>query len=514
MIDPRPDFLKVDDWLGKPESTVCSQLVMPVLKELGYGEHTLHKVLEQQTYTLKDPNIQKGSKRKVRLDYEPRVYEEGLWVMEVKGTDKKVTRKTLGQVRDYAIHPEVRAALMVTVDAAGFRVFDPWDEHWDEPILAAGVNEIGERLDELRVVLGVQHVAQFIRQRHFKHLRRAMAASLEFGVLTDAEQEWQKLVRDVQASIDAKRRELYRKAAEEYEALHERVLRQSGVWGVAQENNTPWIGSVRESKDFADAVLYQPEPQRPTQIMSAWRAVEAVYKGRCPDGAHLQRAFWWLHIVVLGGCLKLRGQPGCEPYATDYARQEIRNALLEFPDDDVERAFWRLQRVLIPLSVLITAFFPLQDLSAQARAKLSPEDRIRYRMDPSWFFMHIVRMGLVKQFSEIEPWTAERLDELRVEAEKSPVLTMTPATEWIGPLGDPWLQSWQEMSPLLECGLATLNDNPEGDDLLDDPELRAVIVEAARSEHELLRRPAVPLARRLGLEIGESRPYHDARGAA
>ena len=146
MIDPRPDFLKVDDWLGKPEPTVCSQLVMPVLKELGYGEHTLHRVLEQQTYTLKDPNIQKGSKRKVRLDYQPRVYEEGLWVMEVKGTDEKVTRKTLGQVRDYAIHPEVRAALMVTVDTAGFRVFDPWDEHWDEPILSRSRERAGRTL--------------------------------------------------------------------------------------------------------------------------------------------------------------------------------------------------------------------------------------------------------------------------------------------------------------------------------------------------------------------------------
>jgi hypothetical protein len=125
-------------------------------------------------------------------------------------------------------------------------------------------------------------------------------------------------------------------------------------------------------------------------------------------------------------------------------------------------------------------------------------------MDPTWFYMHIVRMGLVKQVSEIEPWTAARLNELRAETEKSPLLTTTPEMEWIGPLGDPWLETWQKMSPLLECGLATLNDNPEGDDLLDDPELRRVIVEAASSEHELLRRPAVPLARRLELEIGES----------
>jgi hypothetical protein len=237
--------------------------------------------------------------------------------------------------------------------------------------------------------------------------------------------------------------------------------------------------------------------------MSAWRAVEAVYKGKCAEGANLNRALWWLHIVVLGGCLKLRGQPGCESYATDYARQEIRNTLLEFPDDDVHRAFWRLQRVFIPMNVRACGFFPLHDISEQARAKLSPEDRIRYRMDPSWFYMHIVRMSLLKQLSEIEPWTAERLDEVRAEAEKSPLLTITPATEWIGPLGDPWLQTWQEMSPLLECGLTALNDNQEGDDLLDDPELRRVIVEAAQSEHELLRRPAVPLAERLGLDIAE-----------
>ena len=54
-----------------------------------------------------------------------RVYEEGLWVMEAKGADAEVSPATLGQVRDYAIHPEVRAALVVTVDAAGFRIFDP-----------------------------------------------------------------------------------------------------------------------------------------------------------------------------------------------------------------------------------------------------------------------------------------------------------------------------------------------------------------------------------------------------
>jgi hypothetical protein len=497
------DFLKVKDWLGKSEATVSSQLVMPVLKALGYGEHTLHKVREQQTYTLKDPTVKKGSKRSVRLDYQPTVYEEGLWVMEVKGTDKEVSPETLGQVRDYAIHPEIRAALMVTVDAAGFRVFDPWDEHWDEPILTVPLDKLGEQLEELRAVLGVDHVGKFVRQRHFQHLKRAMSASLEFGVLGDAEQEWQELIAEVRAGIDTKRQDIHRKSNEEGRELHRQVLRQSGVWGVAQSNNEPWIGTMSQIRDFADAVLYQPEPQRPTQIMSVWRAIEAVYKSRCPEDAVLHRPLWWLHCLTLGGCLKLRGQPGCEPLATDYARQEIRNALLEFPDDPVERQSWRLQRVLIPMTVRIGALYPSADMSEKTRAALSPEDRIRYRLDPSWFYMHMIRIALIDYLSKIEPWTVERLGAETTEVAKSEVLSMTLDQQWIGPMGDPWLSTWATMSPLLMCGLAILKESPEGDDLLDDPAIKEVILETAESEHQLLRRPAVPLAKRLGLQLDE-----------
>lgn len=76
--------LRAVDWVGQREPTICSQLIMPVLVLLGYGEHTLHKVKEQQSYALRDPTISKGSRR-VKLDYQPRVYEEGLWVMEAKG---------------------------------------------------------------------------------------------------------------------------------------------------------------------------------------------------------------------------------------------------------------------------------------------------------------------------------------------------------------------------------------------------------------------------------------------
>ena len=59
---PSEDFsiigrIRAVDWRGKPEPTICSQLIMPVLALLGYGEHTMHKVKEQQSYTLKDPYL-------------------------------------------------------------------------------------------------------------------------------------------------------------------------------------------------------------------------------------------------------------------------------------------------------------------------------------------------------------------------------------------------------------------------------------------------------------------------
>jgi hypothetical protein len=206
--DPILQQIAASDWTDVPEATVCSQLIMPVLMSMGYGQHTLHKVVEQQTYKLEDPTIEKGSRR-VRLDYQPRVYEEGLWVMEAKGTDAAVSPRTLGQVRDYAIHPEVRAALMVTVDRAGFQVFDPWDEHWSTPLVSVAPDEVAARIEELRAILGVDRVADFVRRRHLDHLRRALSASLEFGVLSEVEQEFRKLIEDARKSIDAKRMEIY-----------------------------------------------------------------------------------------------------------------------------------------------------------------------------------------------------------------------------------------------------------------------------------------------------------------
>lgn len=502
VADETLDRLRAVDWIGKPEATISSQLITPVLMLLGYGDHTLHKVAEQQSYTLRDPYVSKGSRR-IRFDYQPRVYEEGLWVMEAKGTDVVVDDATLGQVRDYAIHPEVRAALMVTVDLAGFRVFDPWDEHWDEPLLTLGVNEVADRIDELRAVLGVDRVADVIRRRHLDHLRRALSASLEFNALVDADREFRAILREAEAAISERRRAIHRKAREDADALHERVVGQSGVWGVAQHHNKPWPGRYADFRDFATAVLTQDEPQRPTQILQVEPAIEAAYRPHIPPGAPAFRPLWWLSVVVVGGCIRLRGEPGCEPYATEVAASAIRDCLLDFPDDPLAAGSWRYQRVMIPLAARLTALAPFEELSADAMARLSPEDRIRYRPDPSWFFAHAFRNMAIRMLAVVDPWTVEHLDAQTTEATASLGRIPVPPREWLGPASDPWLVSWADINPLLMSGLAALAEHNGGDDLVAaDDELRAAIAAAASSEHELLRRPAVPLVERFGLGGG------------
>ena|GEM_PF-4587789 len=497
--DPILQRLAATDWTDVPEATVSSQLIMPVLVLLGYGEHTLHKVAEQQTHKLNDPTYAKGSRR-VRLDYQPRVYEEGLWVMEAKGTGADVSPKTLGQARDYAIHPEIRAALVVTVDRAGFRIFDPWDEHWDTPLLSIAPNEIVARIDELRAVLGVDRVADVVRQRHLDHLRRALSASLEFGVLSEAEDEFRQLLDDVRKTIDAKRMAIYRKSSEEAEARHERVLDNSGAWGVAQHHNSAWAGSKGSTLDLSRAVLKQEERQRPTQMLQVRRAIEAVFKRRCPDGAPLYRPLWWMNVIILAGCLDLRGKPGCEPYATDMARQAVRDTILGFPDDKTAAASWRFQRVFIPLSARLIAQAPLEDLSAQAKARLSAEDQIRWRIDPSWFLIHGVTTTTIRKLAEIDPWDEEKLEEETAAARDALKRLPKPQGEWVGPIGDPWLQSWEYMDQLQMCALVILEVDPTGDDLLQDPQIQGAILAAAESEHQVLNRVGIPVATRLGLQ--------------
>jgi protein kinase-like protein len=324
-----------------------------------------------------------------------------------------------------------------------------------------------------------------IRRRQVERLGDSLAESLDSSAFPEVEEQLRQTVAEARKQSEERQREFRVAALRESEATHREFLGDYGVRAALDLHDSPWIGAVRDGRDFADALLAQPAEKRAEQLDSARKTL-------------MGRPLWWMHTVVLSGCLAVRGEEGCEPAASEIARQEARHHLLGFQGDAVSAASWRLQRALIPATARLVALAPLSQLSDAVTSQMSAEERIITAVSPSWAFMMLVRNILRTRLRQIDPWTPDALNSEAQQAEEMLERVPIPPGEWQGPIGDPWLQSWRQIDPLLLCGLAVL-DEDGSTDLLDTADVQEAILAAASSEFPLLRRHAIPLAERLGL---------------
>ena len=352
----------------------------------------------------------------------------------------------------------------------------------------AGGGPTSDQVDEIR------------RERYLAAVGELLSKSVDDDDLRNVEEGTQRLVAQARQRITENQLQLRRQSYTAAERSHQSSLRINGVAVVAGLNNSPWIGSVRVGRDFADAVLHRPKASRQTEIAAYWNAVDETYRPLVRGGSELRRPLWWMHTVLLSGCLLLRGKKGCEPLATDLARTEVHDQLTGFANSPVDAASWRLQRVLIPVIARVAHLAPIDAVAHQLTRRQTAEDRIRYPITPRSVLMFNVRSSAQQYLASLEPWTVERLDaetkSLRNLLDRLPI----PNAAWVGPGGgDDWLQSWANRDVVLMCGLSVLCDEPSGDDLINTDELRGIVVAAAQSEDGLLRRVGLPLAGRLGL---------------
>jgi hypothetical protein len=207
-----------------------------------------------------------------------------------------------------------------------------------------------------------------------------------------------------------------------------------------------------------------------------------------------------MHVAALGGSLALRGEEGCEPVATELATQELRILVLEFADHPIMAAMWRFQRALILLGTRLAAYGPLAQLARAQTDRMSDEDRVRNPPTPGRVMLNLVRTFVRNRLRE-RTWLPDELRAETAQVESALEQLPIPDAEWDGPVGDPWLQSWSHHSPLVTWGIAMVSSYPTGDDLLDVSEVSHVIDDAARSTSPAVRRVAMPVAQRLGLEL-------------
>lgn len=327
--------------------------------------------------------------------------------------------------------------------------------------------------------------ADTIRLDYVRSLGEQLANSVDPEAFSRIEAELREVIADARQQSEEKRQQLLRDAMEQSESSRRTLIDDYGIKAALELHDSPWIGALCDGEDSVYAVLSCDAGDRQAQLI---RARQILWG----------RPLWWMHSVALTGSLRLRGRQGCEPLASELAAKEIRDHLLEFADHPTLAAAWRLQRALIPAVARIAAYVPLDELSLSMGNRMSAEDRVRYPPSAGRAMMQIVRNLMRARLRQLD-WTPASLNAAAEEAESVLERIPIPAAEWDGPLGDRWLQSWSQYSPLVMCGLAILNAHPSADDLLTATELRQVISDAAKSEFQVLRRPAVPLAARLGV---------------
>jgi Protein kinase domain len=324
-----------------------------------------------------------------------------------------------------------------------------------------------------------------LRRRTVEELGASFERTLDERAVPELEAMTSQLLANAQTTIARKRDEAEMAKRQEIEDWRTGMIAAGEAGHLLKLLESAWPGPVRDGRDWADAVMACPIDQREEELRHARRL-------------RLGRPLWWLHTILLSGALRLLDAPGCEPLAKELAVEAIRDHLLAFTDTPSAAAAWRLQRSLIPATARIGALAPFEKMAEDARARLSAADRL-HAFDASRLFMVSVNEAVRQRLLTIDPWTSETIGQVAAEVEESLGRLRIPDREWIGPMWDPWLESWKETSPMLECGLAILRDEPAADALLDDEDLRRVIEDSATTGSPLLQLAAAPLAKRLGL---------------
>ncbi len=145
------DFSLLDDPDFK-EDSVREELIVPLLKKLGYTASGFHKIVRGKALT--HPYIYIGSKKyKVNIfpDYLLVVDDENKWILDAKAPNENIhSGKNPEQAFSYAIHPEVRAKRYSLCNGRQIVIFDVSKK---DPIISIEMSELSNEFREIERLL-------------------------------------------------------------------------------------------------------------------------------------------------------------------------------------------------------------------------------------------------------------------------------------------------------------------------------------------------------------------------
>lgn len=107
------------------EDSVREELILPMLKELGYASHGENKIIRSKT--VKHPFVQTGTGKQQLTSIPDYLFEVGgkyAWVLDAKAPNEEIkTGKNVEQTYFYAIHPEIRVDFYALCNGKEFILF-------------------------------------------------------------------------------------------------------------------------------------------------------------------------------------------------------------------------------------------------------------------------------------------------------------------------------------------------------------------------------------------------------
>jgi hypothetical protein len=448
------------DFAGRNEEEIRGDWIEPLLRLLGYGLGTRHRILRETQLTLDPPVRMLGSSRH-SIDFVPTVFSQRLWLIEAKRPQSDLFGEGhLGQAWSYATDPRVAVSLIVLCDGTRLGIFDVTISEWTTPVLDIAKSDLPARFDELFSWLGAPRVAERVWRLHLDHLRKALEAQVDLQALDGTLTEVRAMVEEVRPVVVERRRQIRDEARERATAAGRAAIDKAGMWGLAQHLNGPDPVAGQMNVEATVEIICRVDP------IARVREFDDLVRATTPSGETETRMWFWLRIIRMAAAVLLSRTDGCAEHCEAVGREAAHHHATTFADDPLLAAAYRLQRALGRAGWRVAAVSkPMLDEQADALVRtLEVEEWLRrdgeIGITATAQYLRVARLGPVSAQAQIRPWSTEHVNDIADQVEDLLKRLPKPAgLNDLQPAGDAWLDSWAR-DPLRETSEATLRAIP------------------------------------------------------
>jgi len=465
-LDPRNDLehLASYDFAGRNEAEIRGDWIDPLLRLLGYGLGTRHRILRESQLRLEPPVRMIGSTR-YEIDYLPTVFGHRLWIIEAKKPEQDLfADEHLGQAWSYATDPRVAVPLMVLCDGTRLGVFDVTVESWSTPELDIEKEDLETAFGDVFEWLGAPRVAERVRLRQLGHLRAALEAQVDLAALDQTVEAVKEMVEEIRPIVVERRSQIREEARQRVESKGQAAIDAVGMWGHAQHVNEAMGPSWGEILRAVEIV------SRAAPIIRV-REFDDIERSTTPRGQTQSRMWFSLRVLRLGCAVLLSDEDGCAAHCERAAREAAHAHATCFACDELLQATYRLQRALGRFGWRMAALNqPMYEQQATKLAEtLDAEEWLRrdgeIGLTADDQYARTARLLPKMIQAKVNPWTPETITTVAAGVERQlEAIPKPPGFDRQQPIGDPWLESWKDGDPLRELSIAVLKDVPQKTD--------------------------------------------------